>query len=242
MSAQRKKPPAPLRADARRNREQIIEAARTLFVRIGPDVPMEEIARAAGVGIGTLYRRFPDRDELIKAVSLDNFTRLAELARRVEREEPDPEAALTTLLRSTLDLRLGIATTAVSARAFRAIQDSPSIAEQRDEVIAVAGRLLHRAQESGAIRPDIEVGDPVLALALVSRLMPLAGDDLGEMVCQRLFALMMDGLRATPGSPLPGRPVEYQDIEELRRRGGLAAFGKLASHEPPESDVATQAR
>src|SRR5690349_8273462 len=81
--------PGPLRADARRNREQIIEAARTLFLSLGPDVPMEEIARAAGVGVGTLYRRFPDRDELVKAVSLDTFSRLAELAARVEHEEPD---------------------------------------------------------------------------------------------------------------------------------------------------------
>jgi AcrR family transcriptional regulator len=236
------KTPAPLRADAKRNREQIIEAARTLFVRIGPDVPMEDIARAAGVGIGTLYRRFPDRDELIKAVSLDNFNRLAELAHRVEREEPDPAVALTTLLHSTLDLRLSIATTVLSARAYRAIQDSPSIAERRDEVIAVARRLLYRAQERGGIRSDIEIGDTVLALALVSRLMPLADDELGEMVFRRLFGLMMDGLRATPGSALPGRPVDYQDLEELRERGGLAAFGKLGPPDPSDSDEATQAR
>ena len=234
--------PAPLRADARRNRAQIIEAARTLFVRIGPDVPMEEIARAAGVGVGTLYRRFPDREELIKAVSLDNFTRLAELARRVEREEPDPAVALTTLLHSTLQMRLGITMTAVSGRAYRAIQDSPSIVEHRDEVIAVARRLLHRAQERGAIRPDIEIGDAVLALVLVSRLMPLADDELSEMVFRRLFVLMMDGMRAAPGSTMPGRPVDYRDIEELRERGGFAGFGKLAPPGPSDADASEQAR
>jgi AcrR family transcriptional regulator len=215
--------PAPLRADARRNREQIIEAARTLFVRVGLDVPMEEIARAAGVGVGTLYRRFPDRGELIKAVNLDNFTRLAELARRVEREELDPAVALTSLLRSVLELRLSITMTAVSARAHRVIQDSPSIAEHRDELIAVASRLLRRAQERGTIRPDIEIGDVLLASVLVSRLAPPADDELGNMVFRRLFVLIMDGLRAVPGSALPGRPVGYEDIEELRQRGG---FGK----------------
>jgi AcrR family transcriptional regulator len=223
--------PAPLRADARRNREQIIEAARTLFVRVGPDVPMEEIARAAGVGVGTLYRRFPDRGELIKAVNLDNFIRLAELARRVEREEPDPAVALTSLLRSVLELRLSITMTAVSARAHWAIQDSPSIAEHRDELIAVVGRLLRRAQEGGAIRPDIEIGDVLLAPVLVSRLASSADDELGNMVFRRLFVLMMDGLRAAPGSALPGRPVGYEDIEELRQRGGFAGFGK-----PPVPD------
>jgi AcrR family transcriptional regulator len=227
-----------LRADARRNREQIIEAARTLFLRIGADVPMEEIARAAGVGVGTLYRRFPDRDELIKAVSLDNVARLAELARQIEQDEPDPAQALTTLLRSALELRLGTTLTAVSSRAYRAIQDSPLIAEQRDEVIAVASRLLHRAQELGAIRPDIEIGDTVLALILVSRLVPPADDELGEMVFRRMFVLVMDGLRTTAGTPLPGRPVDYDDVEELRRRGSFVGFGKPAPAEPADSEQA----
>ncbi|MCL2582259.1 MAG: TetR/AcrR family transcriptional regulator [Streptosporangiales bacterium] len=210
--------PEALRADARRNREQIIEAARALFIRIGPDVPMEEIARAAGVGVGTLYRRFPDRGELIQAVNLDNFTRLAELARRTEAEEPDPAAALDSLLRSVLELRLSVTMTAASAPARQAMKESAAVAEHRDELIAVVGRLLRRAQEDGAIRPDIDAGDAVMAVALVSRLAPPAGDDLGDMIYRRLFALVMDGLRAVPGSGLPGRPVGYGDIEELRQR------------------------
>src|SRR5690606_39081124 len=62
----------PLRADARRNRDRIINAARTAFAERGPEVPMEEIARCAGVGTGTLYRRFPDRESLVRAVGLDS--------------------------------------------------------------------------------------------------------------------------------------------------------------------------
>ncbi|WP_018681065.1 TetR/AcrR family transcriptional regulator [Actinokineospora enzanensis] len=216
----------PLRADARRNREQIIDAARRLFAQVGPDVPMDEIARAAGVGVGTLYRRFPDRDELIMAVSLDNFTRLADLARHAEESEPDAAAALVSLLRSAFELRLGTTMNAVSARAREAVTDAIAVVEQRDLVIAVARRLLGRAQESGAIRPDIDIGDTLMALLLMSRFVPPSTDDLGEMVSRRLFALMMDGLRATSGVPLPGRPVDRQDIEELRRRGSFAGFGK----------------
>ncbi|OLR93597.1 TetR/AcrR family transcriptional regulator [Actinokineospora bangkokensis] len=230
-------PPA-LRADARRNRAQIIDAARALFLRVGVDVPMEEIAKAAGVGVGTLYRRFPDRAELIKAVSLDNFARLVELAERVEGAEPDPAQALTTLLRSALELRLGITMTALSDRAYRAIQSSPEIDELRDRVMAVAQRLLGRAQAAGTIRADIEIGDTMLALVLVSRLVPPAGDDLAEMVFQRLFALVVDGLRAIPGTPMPGRPVTYEDINELRRSGGLGGFGKFAPADPDESQRA----
>jgi AcrR family transcriptional regulator len=210
--------PGPLRADARRNREQIIEAARTLFLSLGPDVPMEEIARAAGVGVGTLYRRFPDRDELVKAVSLDTFSRLAELAARVEHEEPDPATALIRLLHSALELRLGLTTAALSAPGKRALMDSPAVTEFRTQAITVLGRLLRRSQQQGTIRPDIGAGDVALALAVVSRLLPPAGDELGDMILRRLFTLMIDGLRATPGSPLPGHPIEGHHLETLRRQ------------------------
>jgi AcrR family transcriptional regulator len=217
---------APLRADARRNRAQLIEAARELFIRHGPDVPMEEIARAAGVGVGTLYRRFPNRDELIKAVTLDNFERLAEVAGRVETDEPDPAKALMTLLHTSLELRLGITLTTVSPRLSQALQDSPSIKDTRDKVMAVATRLLHRAQDLGAMRRDVGIGDVVLALVLVARLIPSTGDALGERVFERLVTLMTDGLRDTSGSHLPGSPVTYEDIEELRQAGGFPGFGK----------------
>jgi AcrR family transcriptional regulator len=234
VRSERQTPPAPpLRADAQRNRQQIIEAARALFIRIGADVPMEEIARAAGVGVGTLYRRFPDRDELIKAVSLDSFRTLVDIARRVERDESDPATALTTLLYSTLDLQIGVTMTAVSARAYQAIQDSAEIAALRDEAIAVATRLLRRAQADGALRPDVGIGDVVLSVILVAKLAPPTGrapgsEELGEMIFRRVIALMLDGLRASPGAALPGRPVDYDDIEDLRRNGGFTGFGKPA--------------
>src|SRR5688572_25450825 len=96
-----------LRADAQRNREQIIDAARALFVERGADVPMEEIAHRAGVGVGTLYRRFPDREALIRAVALDTFRRVVALACAAEAEEPDGWRALTRFVRqSAADLRL----------------------------------------------------------------------------------------------------------------------------------------
>jgi AcrR family transcriptional regulator len=214
--------PPSLRADARRNREQIIEAARALFAQVGPDVPMDEIARVAGVGIGTLYRRFPDRDELIKAVSLDNVTRLAEISRRAEASDPDPATALITILSSALESRLGTTIASLAPRVLQAMRDSAAITEQRAEVMAVASRLLRRAQEAGSIRPDIAVGDLMIAVVTVSRLIPTRPDDeLGERTFRRLFSLLLDGLRVVPGTPLPGPPVTDADIEALRRTGGL---------------------
>jgi AcrR family transcriptional regulator len=221
---------ASLRADARRNREQIIEAARTMFVRMGVDVPMDEIARAAGVGIGTLYRRFPDRAELMKAVCLDSLHEMMELARELERDEHDPAVALRVLLRTVRDRYLVIVMTAVSAHVFETLKDTPGVTEERNNLLAVVGRLLRRCQEQGTIRPDVAPGDLVLTVAAVSRLMPAPGDELGAMVFDRLFALMMDAFRPAPApaAPLPGRPVEYLDIELLRRHGGLAGFGRAA--------------
>src|SRR4051794_32627452 len=84
----------PLRADARRNREQLLEAARDVFVEHGPNAPLDEIARRAGVGIATLYRRFPDRESLMRAVVLDVLARVGHQARLAQAEEPDALAAL----------------------------------------------------------------------------------------------------------------------------------------------------
>jgi AcrR family transcriptional regulator len=95
-----------LRADARRNRGQLVEAAGALFAERGPDVPMEEIARRAGVGVGTLYRRFPDRDALVRAVAFVSFHRVVENARGAA-AEPDGWAGITRFVRrSVADLRL----------------------------------------------------------------------------------------------------------------------------------------
>jgi AcrR family transcriptional regulator len=212
---------APLRADARRNRQQIIDAARALFVRRGPEVPMEEIARTAGVGVGTLYRRFPDRDELIRAVSVDNFQRLRALARVIEDEESDPDVALGRLLRSTLELRLGLTLSVLSPRAFNSVLGSPAVTEIRAELMQIVGRVVRRAHQVGVLRPDIGVGDVVLAMITLARQVPPAGHPLADMAFERLFALTMDAMRTTPSGPLPGRPLTVADVDELRSTGAL---------------------
>src|SRR5882672_7902292 len=95
-----------LRADARRNRDQVLAAARDVFVELGADAPLDEVARRAGVGIATLYRRFPDRAALQRAVALDVLRRAGEAARRAEAEEPDGLAALGRYMHAALDLRI----------------------------------------------------------------------------------------------------------------------------------------
>lgn len=216
----------PLRADARRNREHIIGAARSLFAARGTDVPMEEIARTAGVGVGTLYRRFPDRDSLIRAVSLDNFQRLRELARTIDDEEPDPGVGLRRLLRSTLELRLALTLSLASPKAAKSVLGSPTVTEIRLELLAIISRLVRRAQAAGELRRDIDVGDVVMAVVALARLGPPTGSPLAEMAFERLFTVTLDGMRADPERPvvgrsLPGRPLTVADVDELRGSGVL---------------------
>ena len=111
-------PETTLRADARRNRDQILAAAKNIFAVSGPEVPMEEIARAAGVGVGTLYRRFPDRDALVRAVAMDNFERVLIDARVIAAEETSSWRALERLLRQSVELQLSVQLAMVSHRAL----------------------------------------------------------------------------------------------------------------------------
>src|SRR6202011_2315042 len=88
------------------NRAHVLAAARDVFVEHGADAPLDEIARRAGVGIATLYRRFPDRAALVRAVALDVLARTASEARAAEADEPDPFAALGRYMHRALDLRI----------------------------------------------------------------------------------------------------------------------------------------
>ncbi|HEX2033901.1 MAG TPA: helix-turn-helix domain-containing protein [Chloroflexota bacterium] len=95
-----------LRADARRNRDRLLLAARDVFVERGTGAPLDEIARRAGVGIGTLYRRFPARQALLRAVALDVWRQVADEARRALAEEPDAFKALTRYMHRALEHRV----------------------------------------------------------------------------------------------------------------------------------------
>ncbi|MFE7507711.1 TetR/AcrR family transcriptional regulator [Promicromonospora sp. NPDC057488] len=152
----------PLRADARRNALLVIEAARTLFAERGVDIPMEDVGRAAGVGKGTLYRRFPTKDHLIAAVSRDRFDRLTAAAGELAAEFPDPVDALGAWLRD-------YDRSAQQYRGLRAVE-SAGIADAGSAIFTDcapmkerAGVLLAAAQAVGGVRADVEI-TPLLSL------------------------------------------------------------------------------
>lgn len=205
----------PLRADARRNRELIVGAAARLFAESGPEVAMEEVARRAGVGVGTLYRRFPDREALVSAVAYDSFHRVVDQARRALDEPGGWEPLRGFIRRSVADFRFATWLSLWFTRAWDALCADPEHEELRREFMGLLDRLVRRAQDEGTLRPDVSAGDLALLLVLVLR--PLPGPPaLAADTAERCIAVVLDGLQAVPTDPLPGRPVE---IDDLRRPG-----------------------
>ncbi|AXB46986.1 TetR/AcrR family transcriptional regulator [Amycolatopsis albispora] len=201
-----------LRADARRNRDQILGAAKELFADAGPDVPMEEIARRAGVGVGTLYRRFPDRASLLREVARDTFRGVLADARTAIDEEPTAWDALVRFLRITQRVKLSVQLAMLSPLARAVFSADPSTDEFRREALGILDRIVEQAQAEGSLRPDVGAGDVTIMFSLLLRELPHQPMRVSSFATDRCIALMLDGLRARPGSPLPGRAVTSADI------------------------------
>lgn len=154
------------RSDGRKNRERLLETARTAFGVGEIDIPLDEIARRTGVGIGTLYRHFPNRDALIEAVYRDELNRLAVAATHLAETQPPVEA-----LRAWLILFVDyIATKQVIAPALNSLLGGTDeiYADSRTVLTAAIDGLVARAMASGDIRPDIEPVDLLCALGGIS--------------------------------------------------------------------------
>lgn len=203
-----------LRADARRNRERILLAARDVFVERGPDAPLEEIAARAGVGIATLYRRFPDRAALLRAVVLDVLQRVEQEVRLAQVEEPDAWHALLRYMRAVLDLRVSAVVPVLLGRV--ALEDAEIMA-LRNQVTTPIQQLIARAQTDGDLRPDVAFADISLLLVRLAR--PLPGPispQLNDQLARRHFGLLVDGLRnARAQGTLPGPALTLEDVRGL---------------------------
>ncbi|MBM7783514.1 TetR/AcrR family transcriptional regulator [Tenggerimyces flavus] len=201
-----------LRADARHNRDQIMVAARALFATHGVHVPMEEVARAAGVGKATLYRRFPQREQLIEAVAFDVYRQLRALARDAVAEEPDSWAAVSRFLRDWIAVRLGLVHTGICEELPALLEANASLREARAEFFGLVDELADRAKADGELRSDVGGGDLALfANALVEQ-HDLPGPVQDE-VRSRMLELLLDGLHVRNAPPLPGAPRRMADLE-----------------------------
>jgi AcrR family transcriptional regulator len=184
-----------LRADARRNRELILAAADQAFSEEGLGVPVDEIARRAGVGAGTLYRHFPTKEALFEAVLVAHMERLAERGRELV-DHPRPGQALFEFM-SCLAGEAASKRNLMDALSGAGVDLKESAAEPKAAVEEVFGGLLARAQAAGEIRADITVAD---LFGLVMGTCSLAPPGAPESSSQaRMLAVVCDGLRASAG-------------------------------------------
>ncbi len=180
-----------LRADARRNRARVLEAAEAAFASKGTSVSTEEIARDAGVGIGTVFRHFPTKEALLEAVVVGRLERLAAEAASLATAE-DPGSAFFSFFASTVD-RSATKIALADALAAAGLDVERAVAEVGRELRRTMGVLLGRAQAVGAVREDATVADVIALLVGASRAAEHAGWDRG--VQTRTVAIMLDGLR-----------------------------------------------
>jgi AcrR family transcriptional regulator len=185
-----------LRADARRNADLLIAAAREAFASNGANAPLDDIARAAGVGSGTLYRHFPTRLALIEAVYRDSVERLCADGDRLAATEA-PAAALVDWLR-------GFVTVVSEKRGLAAALSDEGRAQSlfgecHAMINAAGSALLNRAKDAGAIRADVPLDD-VLKMAKAFALAAETSPE-GPALAERLLTLSMDGLRPRTNPP-----------------------------------------
>jgi len=186
--------PKPLRADARRNRDRLLEAARTAFAAEGLSVPLDEIARRAGVGPGTLYRHFPAKETLFEAVLHDRIQRLADEAHAL-RSAPDAGAALLGFI-DRLIAEATLKRDLVDALASAGSDLNASLAETGAQLRSEIQHLLVRAQRDGTVRDDIDIADLMAITAgMLFALQRRPGDQADP---RHAVAVLRDGLRATP--------------------------------------------
>lgn len=183
--------PKPLRADAQRNRARVLAAAEELFATRGTATSTEEVARAAGVGIGTVFRHFPTKEDLLAAVFVARLRRLVDHAEQLA-ADTEPGAAFFTFFQ---DVVAQSATKQAFADALteagRDLKDETG--EVRPDLTRALGDLLREAQHVGAVRPEVTVPDLYLLLVGLTRAAEHAGSD--EAATRRALTFTLDGLR-----------------------------------------------
>jgi AcrR family transcriptional regulator len=186
----------PLRADAQRNRDRLLEVAVRAFSTEGPEVTLEAVAKEAGVGIGTLYRHFPTREALVEAAYRSELLRLCAAADELVAEEPG-DVALRTWMDRFVDYMTTKRGMADALRAVIASGLNP-YAESRDRLLAAIGTLLRAGIEARTVRSDVEAADVLASLTGVSL---AAGEPAKREQAGRMLDLLMDGLRFRAVSP-----------------------------------------
>jgi AcrR family transcriptional regulator len=193
-----------MRADARRNRERLLESAIQLILEGGADPPLDAVARHAGVGIGTLYRHFPDRSSLLDAVARHVLDHSASAAESALTEAADGHEALSQYMHAAVDRGVGV------LNLIYPLLGSPDWTVQRAKVTTLLGSILKRGESEGSIRADVQAIDIVFPIIRFSRPVAVGLSSAEERaIAHRHLDIYLAGLRSGDhiGRPLAGPPT-----------------------------------
>jgi AcrR family transcriptional regulator len=192
---------------------RVLDAAREVFAEQGIDAPVTEIADRAGVGVGTIFRRFPTKDDLLVAVVQQRTEQLIEAA-DAALENADPGAALRHFMETAVAMQ--ISDVCWCDAAGTNLFDRDGVRELTDMLVGKIGELLTRAQTAGQVRSDLRALDvPVLLMAVAKSGLMLEHAVPGAW--KRYLGIVFDGLRPEAARPLPRRPLTRRDFEAARR-------------------------
>jgi AcrR family transcriptional regulator len=200
---------ATLRRDAERNRQRILEAARQGFAERGLSITLDEIARLAGVGVGTVYRRFPNKELLIDALFEERIVEIVALAHAAAHED-DAWRGLSRFLEGAVDQL-------ASDRGLRELvlgsaYGPERIVSARSRIKPLVDEMVARAQEQGTLRSDVGATDIPLLLMMLDAVVDTTRD-VDPLSWRRALGIVLDGLRAPGTIPLPGAPLEVPELE-----------------------------
>ncbi|MGW7519683.1 TetR/AcrR family transcriptional regulator [Streptomyces sp. NPDC054796] len=202
-----------MRRDAWRNRELVLAAAREVYAEQGVEAPLDVIARRAGVGNATLYRRFPDRGALIEEVFREALAATMAHGEEARRSE-DPWAGLTGYLERVFE---GLAhDRGANDLMTTGIEGVPTLEALHAHNAETLGLLIDRCRGAGAVRGDLGVADLLFALAALGRAVP-AAEAVAPGSWRRQLALLLDGLRGEGARELPGPPLTREQLDGAMR-------------------------
>jgi AcrR family transcriptional regulator len=226
-------PARPLRADAERNRKRILGAAADVFTTRGLEATLDDVAKHAGVGVGTVYRRFPDKGSLLDALFEERIDAVIALAEQIE-DEPDAWTALVTFLQRLAELL-------AENRGLRelllfAAHGHRGAAYARDQMRPVVDRLLTRAKAAGQVRADLSATDMPVIEFMISATAAYTRDVRPEL-WRRYLALILDSLRPArdDATPLPEPALSPDELVLAINRSPLGRdLGRLkpCPHDP----------
>jgi AcrR family transcriptional regulator len=202
----------PLRKDAEINRQRLLTAAGELFAQHGLDVTLNDIAHHAGVGVGTAYRRFANKEEVIDALFEQRLDQVADVATQAL-DDPDAWRGLTTFLEQSLRMQL-------EDRSLTQLLNNPQLSqhrinEARDRIAPLVNAIIDRAKTQGVLRPDADGTDAIFIQVALTAVMD-STRDVEPTLYRRYLTIFLDGMRADRG-PLTALPVAALNTQHTHR-------------------------